>query len=63
MLKGSDGLVSLALSSDGEGRSGLGETKARPKATGLMIDKHALVHYLNEKIVHMEEGGWGINER
>ena len=26
-----------------------GETQARPKATGLMIEKHALVHYLNEK--------------
>ena len=55
--------MSLALSSDGKGRSDLGETQARPKASGLMIDKHALVHYLNEKIVHMEEGGWGINER
>ena len=49
MLKGSDGLMSLALSSDGKGRSGSGETQARPKASGLMINKHALVHYLNEK--------------
>ena len=63
MLKGSDGLMSLALSSDGKGRSGSGETQARPKASGLMINKHALVHYLNVKIVHMEDGGWGINER
>ena len=49
MLKGSDGLMSLALSSDGEGRSGLGETKARPKATGPITAKYALVLYLNEK--------------
>ena len=55
--------MSLASPSDGRGRSGSGETQARPKASGLMINKHALVHYLNEKIVHMEEGGWGINER
>ena len=55
--------MSLASPSNGGERSGSGETQARPKATGLMIDKHALVHYLNEKIVHMEEGGWGINER
>ena len=55
--------MSLALSSDGKGRSGSGETQARPKASGLMINKHALVHYLNEKIVHLEDGGWGINER
>ena len=48
--------MSLALSSDGKGRSGSGETQARPKASGLMINKHALVHYLNEKIVHMEDG-------
>ena len=41
--------MSLALSSDGKGRSGSGETQARPKASGLMINKHALVHYLNEK--------------
>ena len=41
--------MSLALSSDGKGRSGSGETQARPKVAGLMIEKHALVHYLNEK--------------
>ena len=41
--------MSLAIPSDGRGRSGSGETQARPKATGLMIEKHALVHYLNEK--------------
>ena len=63
VLRGSDGLMSPAIPGDGRERSGSGETQARPKATGLMIDKHALVHYLNEKIVHMEEGGWGINER
>ena len=49
MLKGSDGLMSLALSSDGKGRSGSGETQARPKATVLMTEKYALVLYLNEK--------------
>ena len=47
--RGRDGLMSLASPSDGGERSGSGETQARPKATGLMIDKHALVHYLNEK--------------
>ena len=41
--------MSLASPSDGGERSGSGETQARPKATGLMIEKHALVHYLNEK--------------
>ena len=41
--------MSLAIPSDGRERSGSGETQARPKATGLMIEKHALVHYLNEK--------------
>ena len=46
---GRDGLMSLAIPSDGRERSGSGETQARPKATGLMIEKHALVHYLNEK--------------
>ena len=55
--------MSLATPSDGRRRSGSGETQARPGATVKMIDKHALVHYLNEKIVHMEDGGWGINER
>ena len=32
------------VSRDGRERSGSGETQARPKATGLMIEKHALVH-------------------
>ena len=41
--------MSLAIPSDGRERSGSGETQARPKATGLIIEKHALVHYLNEK--------------
>ena len=49
VLRGSDGLMSPAIPGDGRERSGSGETQARPKATGLMIDKHALVHYLNEK--------------
>ena len=43
--------MSLAISSDGEGRSGSGETQARPKATGLMTEKYALVLYLNEKLL------------
>ena len=41
--------MSLATPSDGRRRSGSGETQARPGATVKMIDKHALVHYLNEK--------------
>ena len=41
--------MSLAIPSDGRGRSGSGETQARPKATAPMIGKQALVHYLNEK--------------
>ena len=43
------GLMSLAIPSDGRGRSGSGETQARPKATGLMTEIYALVLYLNEK--------------
>ena len=46
---GRDGLMSLAIPSDGRERSGSGETQARPEATGLMIEKHPLVHYLYEK--------------
>ena len=41
--------MSLTILSDGEGRSGSGETKARPKATGPITAKSALVLYLNEK--------------
>ena len=41
--------MSLAIPSDGRGRSGSGETQARPKATGPMTGKYALVLYLNEK--------------
>ena len=41
--------MSLATPSDGRRRSGSGETQARPGATVKMIDKHVLVHYLNEK--------------
>ena len=51
LLKGSNSLMSLAISSDGEGRSGSGETQARPKATGLMTEKYVLVLYLNEKLL------------
>ena len=47
--RGRNGLMSLATPSDGRRRSGSGETQARPGATVKMIDKHALVHYLNEK--------------
>ena len=41
--------MSLAIPSDGRGRSGLGETQARPEATGLMTEIYELVLYLNEK--------------
>ena len=41
--------MSLAIPSDGRGRSGSGETQARPKATELMTEKFGLVLYLNEK--------------
>ena len=51
LLKESNSLMSLAISSDGEGRSGSGETQARPKATGLMTEKYVLVLYLNEKLL------------
>ena len=43
--------MSLAILSDGRGRSGSGETQARPKATVLMTEKYALVLYLNEKSI------------
>ena len=42
-------LKSLAIPSDGRGRSGSGETQARPEATGMMTEIYALVLYLNEK--------------
>ena len=41
--------MSLAFPSDGRGRSGSGETQARPEATGLMTEIYELVLYLNEK--------------
>ena len=41
--------MSPAIPGDGWGRSGSGETQARPEATGLMTEIYALVHYLNEK--------------
>ena len=46
--RGSDSLMSLANPSDGRGRSGLGETQARPNLTGQMTAKHALLPNLNE---------------
>ena len=49
--------MSLATPSDGRRRSGSGETQARPGATVKMIDKHALVHYLNEKRLMLSSGG------
>ena len=39
-----------AIPSNSRRRSGSGETQARPEATAQMIEKHALVHYLNEKL-------------
>ena len=42
--------MSLTSPSDGRERFGSGKTQARPEASGLMIEKHALVHYLNEKL-------------
>ena len=41
--------MSLAIPSDGKGRSGLGETQARPEATWMMTKIYELVLYLNEK--------------
>ena len=41
--------MSLAIPSDGRRRSGLGETQARPEATGMMTKIYALVLSLNEK--------------
>ena len=41
--------MSLAIPSDGRGRSGSGETQARPEATGIMTEIYALLLYLNEK--------------
>ena len=41
--------MSLAIPSDGRGRSRSGETQARPEATGLMTEIYELVLYLNEK--------------
>ena len=43
--------MSLAIPSDGRGRSGSGETQARPKDTGLMTEIYELVLYLNEKSI------------
>ena len=40
--------MSLANPSDGRGRSGLGETQARPNLTGQITAKHALLPNLNE---------------
>ena len=41
--------MSTAIPVDGRGRSGSGETQARPKDTGLMTEIYELVLYLNEK--------------
>ena len=42
--------MSLAIQSDGKGRSGLGETQARPETRPWMMTKiYELVLYLNEK--------------
>ena len=41
--------MSLAIPSDGRGRSGSGETQARPKATEPMMENYVLVPNLNEK--------------
>ena len=57
--------MSLAILSDGWGRSGSGETQARPEATGLMTEIYALVLYLNEKsfIERKVAGARGNNEK
>ena len=52
--------MSLATPSDGRRRSGSGETQARPGATVKMIDKHALVHYLNEKRLMWTVAGMNV---
>ena len=54
--------MSTAIPVDGRGRSGSGETRARPKATGLMTKKKALVPNLNEKKFKRERGCWSNNE-
>ena len=41
--------MSLAIPSNGRGRSGSGETYARPKATGPMTEKYVMVLHLDEK--------------
>ena len=43
--------MSTAIPVDGRGRSGSGETQARPEATGLMTEIYELVLYLNEKSI------------
>ena len=56
-----DCLKSTAYPVDGRGRTGSGETQARPNATGKMTAKYALFPNLNEKTVqychHREVGG------
>ena len=49
-LQREDSLMSLAIPSDGRGRSGSGETQARPKATGPMTEKYVLIPNVNEKL-------------
>ena len=46
---GSNGSMSLAYPSNNKGRSGSGETQARPKVTGQMMANQALFPNLIEK--------------
>ena len=57
--------MSLAIPSDGRGRSSSGETQARPEATGMMTEIYALVLYLNEKSFKGRKvaGARGNNEK
>ena len=58
VLQREDSLMSLAIPSDGRGRSGSGETQARPKDTGLMTEIYELVLYLNEKSIKSQREIW-----
>ena len=48
--------MSLAISSDGEGRSGSGETQATPKVAGPKQVKYKLFHNLHESLFSR----WGV---
>ena len=52
--------MSTAYPVDGRGRSGSGETQARPKATGKMMAKYALFLNLNEKFSILLIGRWWV---